>query len=285
MSQVLRKELRFGGSLAVLEFKGPKACAVGSFMFSAWPESSAKATPHYRLVQKDQTLHLWRREKRIRNGDDPAVMGEAMQAKVAFDLADKSNHGMVLHAACLSNDDAALLIPAASGSGKSTLTTWLARQGLGFLCDDVVYVPQGLNRVVPLIRPVQLKGRSRVVLKPWFDWEQQGDRQLCGPTFCLTPPEIIGPPVRWRFPRIKRILFPKYEAGAEFHFEELSTSQTGLYLMECLVNARNLSGHGLNQAIHLAGMVRGYRLQYSDFSQLEPVCQKLLPKLGVNIDK
>ena len=281
MTQLLNKELRFGLSRVILEFQGPTACRVGEFTFGAWPDAAMISQPDYKLTQTGDKLELWQGDALLRTSDDPAAMGEAMQAKAAYDLADRSSGGMVLHSACLSDGDRALLIPAASSSGKSTLTTWLAAQGLSFLCDDVVFVPQGHKRAVPLIRPVQLKGTSREVLKPWFDWEKHQEKEYCSQTFCLIPPEIIGPPAIWRYPDIKLLLFPKFEKGADLQFERLSASQTVLALMECMVNARNLPGHGFNQAISLAGLVTSYRLRYGDFSQLDPVRKELMNQLGL----
>ncbi len=281
MSQVLRREIRFAGSRIILEFKGPKACRVGSFVFSAWPEGGSAALPHYRLAQNDGKLQLWKGEVKLRESESSAIMGEALQAKAAYDLADRSTGGMVLHAACLSHADRALLIPAASGSGKSTLSAWLAARGLSFLCDDVVFVSRGHSRAVCLIRPVQLKGRSREVLQPWFDWEKHQAQAMCAPGFCLVPPEIIGQPVKLRYPQITILLFPKYEKGAGLRFSRISPAQTSLALMECLVNARNLKGHGLKQAIRLAQRVTAYKLTYGGFDQLEPVRRDLWSRMKI----
>ena len=52
-----------------------------------------------------------------------------------------------LHAAAVACDGRALLLPAPSGSGKSTLSVALARSGLSFMADDLVFVsrsPAGL---------------------------------------------------------------------------------------------------------------------------------------------
>ena len=47
--------------------------------------------------------------------------------------------------------------------------------------------------------------------------------------------------------------------------------------MECLVNARNLNGHGFNEATRLAREVPAYRLTYSSFSQLGNRLEEILP--------
>ena len=62
----------------------------------------------------------------------------------------------------------------------------------------------------------------------------------------------------------------------EFAFEPLSGAQAGLALMECLVNARNLPGHGLAEAARLARNAPAFRLRYSHFEQIGDRIQAFL---------
>ena len=73
-------------------------------------------------------------------------------------------------------------------------------------------------------------------------------------------------------PRLS-VLLPCYNAEAtlaEPLFEKLSAAQTAQYLMESLINARNLPHHGFHETVRLARRgIQGCRQVYSHFSQVE----------------
>jgi hypothetical protein len=56
----------------------------------------------------------------------------------------------------------------------------------------------------------------------------------------------------------------------------LSQAQAGLALMECLVNARNLPGHGFSEIVRLARAARAYQMSYADFAQIDDWIERLL---------
>ena len=126
-----------------------------------------------------------------------------------------------------------------------------------------------MDRLVPLRRPVQIKGESRTVLAPHFNCQALQDQVLNNQDYCLTPCDLLGPPAQVLHPRLSLIVFPRFRPGAELEFRRLSPAQNGLALMECLVNARNLAGHGLGEALRLARGIPAWRLVYSHFEQLE----------------
>jgi hypothetical protein len=61
------------------------------------------------------------------------------------------------------------------------------------------------------------------------------------------------------------IFFPRYRADTEFSLEKLSPAQTGMSMMACLVNARNLPGDGFRSTVDLARKVPAYSITYPDF--------------------
>ena len=80
-------------------------------------------------------------------------------------------------------------------------------------------------------------------------------------------------------PEIDMVFFPHYRADAEFCLEKLSAAQTGMALMSCLVNARNLSGDGFPATVELARKVPAFRLMYPDFTGVVGTITGLLEEL------
>ena len=64
------------------------------------------------------------------------------------------------------------------------------------------------------------------------------------------------------------IIFPRYQRHRSFECHLLSKARIGLALMEHLINARNLLGHGLAEAARIAGCIPAYRMNYFSFEQL-----------------
>jgi len=64
------------------------------------------------------------------------------------------------------------------------------------------------------------------------------------------------------------MIFPRYQPDVEFALRPISKAQAGLALMECLINARNLPGHGLSEIARLAQVAPAYKLSYANFDQI-----------------
>ena len=278
MRQTLVTQLSFACSRVGLELQGPEAIALGRFLFSGWPQAEWTGRVRLRLIQSRDGFELWEDGLLIHKTVDKGAVAENLQARATRMLLEKSQGGLAFHAAGLSAGDRAVILPAQSGSGKTTLCAWLAGQGYSCLCDDVVWVPWGLDRLVPLRRPVQIKGESRTVLAPHFNCRAQPDQVLHSENYCLAPCDLLGPPAKVLHPRLSLIVFPSFRPGAELVFRRLSPAQTGLALMECLVNARNLAGHGLDEALRLARLIPAWRLVYSHFEQLDSTLLDLMGK-------
>jgi len=63
------------------------------------------------------------------------------------------------------------------------------------------------------------------------------------------PTRLIG------FSSLSLIIFPQYLPGGDFTTRSLSKAETGLELMQCLINARNLPEHGFPEVVRLAKRV------------------------------
>jgi hypothetical protein len=265
MTKSLTIQLGFACNKVGVSFEGGRAVAIGQFLFDKWRKEAADGPVRFKLVETPEGFELWDQGKKVFSNPCQAEAAEYLQAKATQALLENGQGGIILHAACLSGGDRAMILPAQSGSGKTTLSAWLACRGYSFLADDVVMLPWDQQRVVPLTRPLQLKGESRAVLSPYFDCQAHQAKLYQNDRFCLIPPGLLGQPPQVRHPRLALLVFPKYEAGSPFKLSALSPANTGLALMECLVNARNLPGHGFSQAVKYAAQTPARSLVYSDF--------------------
>jgi hypothetical protein len=212
-------------------------------------------------------------------GDDEATLAEMLLGETGYKLADKSQGGLLFHAGALAWKGKGLLLPGSIGAGKTTLTAWLALkaiEGVEYLSDEMVFFPTGSDAMQTYTRPLNLKSPSRAVLKDLFDFEGHAERILSTDYGDLIAPELVsfaGP--RDETP-VSLIIFPRYEAGCEALFQPLSKAQAGLALMECLVNARNLPGHGFPEIARLARMAPAYKMRYAHFGQVGERIERLL---------
>jgi HprK-related kinase A len=76
-----------------------------------------------------------------------------------------ANEYLKLHAAAVSRDDAAIIMPGIPGAGKSTLCAALGLSGWRILSDEHAMIVPNTTEVIPLCRPVSLKNESIEVIK------------------------------------------------------------------------------------------------------------------------
>ena len=274
----------FAGNTVAIEYSGARPAGIVDFVCLYMPSGDyADPAPHvtFRIAPGGRAgeLALYRDGELRYAGACDACLAEQLLGNVGYALADKSRGGLLFHAGALAWDGKGLLLPGPIGAGKTTLTMWLAVQGLGgltYLSDEMAFFPAGSHAMQPYTRPLNLKSGARAALKDWFDFEGQADRLLSTAYGDLIPPELLsfaGP--RAETP-LSLIIFPRYAAGSEFELRPLSRAQTGLALMERLVNARNLADHGFSEIVRLARSVRAYQMRYADFAQIGDRIERLL---------
>ena len=208
----------------------------------------------------------------VAEGRDAGTLAERWLGAVSHELATHSSGGLLLHAGALALPGAGgiALLPGGIGAGKTTLALHLARRGLGYRSDEMAFVPAGSTDAQPCLRPLNLKRGSFAALAGAMDLTP-GPRILANPQGCLLDPTLLGAPADATALPVRLLLFPRFEAGAPFSLEPLGKARAGLGLMECLVNARNLPGHGFPEAAGLAASAPAWSLRYSSFEQLAPL--------------
>lgn len=270
----------FAGNAVGLAWQGEPAERLVMFLFGqslksqpADPADRPEPTVHFELISPAEDSPQYQLsnnlgEKQVGTARDLAYY---FIERVTYYLADQSQGGMVIHAACLSRKGQALLLPGASGSGKSTLALWLSQQGYDYLSDELVYIPFSGLDVLGLPRPVHLKKASMGLFAALA-----GSRGIpASPgtraeSSLMIQPEKFSPQAR-----LAAILFPRYTAGAPLELVKISGAHSVLNLTGCLVNARNLPDNGFPELLRLSRSLPAYSLTYSSFDNILAELNKL----------
>ena len=281
MSTTRRWPISFAGSSVLVEAVGEPAVALAGFLFDRAPLSDEQpADGHFRLLWQEQTgWELYHNNELAAAESHLGALPERLLGDVCHELAEHSRGGLLFHAGGLGRGGRGVLLPGGIGSGKTTLSAWLACRGLDYLTDEMVFIPTGAETMQTFTRPLNLKNPSVPVLQEWIDLGRPDERIVRGPHSCLVGPSLLGS-TRHNAPLpLGLFLFPGYRPGVETAVELLSPARVGLALMETLVNARNLPGHGFDEVARVAGLAPGYRLEYAGFRPLAEPLERLLQQL------
>lgn len=272
------RQVHFARSAIRLEFEGERPAQIVNFLFGAIADSGP-AAPHrrYRLLDSPAGELLADVDDspayRHRN---PAEMAGWLLGNVGYHLADRSRGGLLFHAGALAWGERGLILPGTMGAGKTTLTAWLLTRGFDYLSDELVFVPDQSEQIEALARPLNLKRPARPALAGFVDFDSPSAQILSAHNSDLVLPVVLRPANRLSQPALRQIVFPRYRAGSELALERLSAAQTGQALMQCLINARNLPGHGFTEIARLARQTPACRLTYGGFHQLGSAIEALM---------
>ncbi|MGE0704207.1 MAG: hypothetical protein AB7F99_08595 [Vicinamibacterales bacterium] len=272
-TDVTERVVSFAGSSVQIDCRGVQAVEIVDFLYRDLPASEGPS-PHVTLklrVEPEQEKVILRNGRVVHyKGRSVGGVGVALLQQTLFHLADKSGGGLLLHAAAASWRGRAVLFPGKTGTGKSTLMSWLMTKGFDYLTDELVYVPFGSDNVDPFVRPLNIKSSAKGALAPAIiDFDALASQLMSSPSVTLVPRSALGQKGNVGSTPVGLIVFPTFQSTASFVFDALPRAATGMGLMSCLINARNLPDHGFPEATRLAKSVPGFRLEYSDFSQLE----------------
>ena len=238
------------------------------------------ATPNVTLnidTDGDQ-LSLQQGTQTLYRGSDESELATTLIQQTIYHLIDKNKDGMALHAAAMSKNGKGIILPGASGRGKTTLSTWLATKGYNYLTDEYVFIGENTNIIQAFSRPPNVKVKGIDALDSYFDINAHEDQTIRSSQVAMIPPRLLNPNSKKEEAVVSLIVFPNYKEGAEYELEKLSKARAGLTLMECLVNARNLNGHGFSEATRLVRDTPAYLLTYSSVDQLNGQFQEILPR-------
>lgn len=201
--------------------------------------------------------------------------------RAGYDLADRCRTGLVFHAATVRGHGRLLMLPGPSGCGKSTLSAWLGTHGFEWLADELAFVPAGTSQCEAFSRPLGLKDPARAILRDHLKGPDLAGRtiSLPGMDYISDPGtangEALGP-----LP-LGGLLFPAFAPGAAtVALTPLSRARAAQRLLGCLLNARNLPGHGVDDAVRLAGAVAAAGLMFGPLEETAPAVDAWWMSIG-----
>ncbi|MGE4054298.1 MAG: hypothetical protein AB7F99_05815, partial [Vicinamibacterales bacterium] len=252
--------------------------AIVDFVLARVPRSTG-SEPHVTLMLRENeegllTLHCG--EQLRHRSRSAGTAGRELLERLLYHLSDRSRAGMVLHAAALSRGSDCILFPGQTGSGKTTLSAWFAARGFTYLTDELVCIPSGTLEIVPFTRPLNLRRSSLEILgvEP-----TASARVLPGVDITLLWPDdaALAPPASLR---LTRLVFPRYQKDAGFEARPLSKAEAGLSLISCLINARNLEGHGFADVTLVASEIPAFQVTYGNLVQVDEWLNGAAPSKG-----
>ncbi len=173
---------------------------------------------------------------------------------------------VIFHAGAIERDGRALILTGPSGSGKSTLCAALSQTGWRLLSDEMVL----LNPTGPAIagnpRPISLKNdaitRIRAVAPAaTFTDSYEGTVRGTISFVCPTPDSVVraaesAPP--------SRVVFPRFQSGAETEIKKLEKAQGFIRLIENSVNYVATLRTGFEAVANLTEQCRFYEITFGD---------------------
>ncbi|MFT5137955.1 MAG: hypothetical protein ACI9XU_001801 [Arenicella sp.] len=190
--------------------------------------------------------------------------------RIVFHVADKVSDKHCLHAAAVSFNNNALVIPANSGAGKSSITTWLVANGFDYITDELILMDDNFC-IDGIARPIQIKSHGIAAIEHLLVKKQpdEGEAYYPGKLANAVPITSLGGQISKAVDHHMRLMiFPHYKKDAEFEFEKLSSAEAGMRLMANFVNARNLEGHGFRAMMKMIRQTQCYSLDYGGFNRL-----------------
>lgn len=192
---------------------------------------------------------------------------QALMTELISRLVAVCDQGMVLHAAALDWQEKGVILCGKSSSGKSSLAAWLTADGFHYLTDEVIEVPLDGNIVHGFTRSITLKHGSDFIWKKRLsNIEAQGFLSFADGGAWIDPYLFNHDAV---VDKVKPyvLIFPEYQSNTPLQTQKLTSAETLFHLLQALVNARNLPGHGMDAATRLAQRVWAYSLIYSNVEE------------------
>lgn len=179
-------------------------------------------------------------------------------------LAGGLDTALAVHAGTVALNGNAILIAGASGAGKSSLVAWFVDNGYTYLTDELTAVTDDAQ-IDGFARGIVSKGTAaaRIAQMPAFRgaWSISN-----GATTIIRAPKADTPSAPLT---CKLIIFPQFEPGAALAIETLPPARTGLRLIGCNLNARNLRNDGFETVTALAQATPAIVLRYGAYEQLD----------------
>jgi HprK-related kinase A len=193
-------------------------------------------------------------------------------------IAQRLNTHLVLHAGVVERGGRAVILPALPGAGKSTLVAALSARGYRLLSDEFGVMGLDNSKLLPLLKPVALKGASIGVIREF------APASVLGPVFPKTRKgdvAHVAPPTgsttrRHEAAEAALVLFPQFETGARLELEPFPRARA---FAKISANSFNYGLLGRSAFVALGRLVQScdiYRITYGDLGEAIATIDELL---------
>jgi len=195
-------------------------------------------------------------------------------------FAKRNSHSISLHAALVSDNSGAILMPGAPGSGKTNACLWLSHLGMHYHTDELVTVNREDFSLQALPRPFTLRKEAlqhvRTLVTPPLDTGNRDTRILESTDNVWIEHRSINPSFQADIPPLKSIVFPVYTRKDKNCIAEVSRAQVGMELMQAHFQSQSFADHGFTTISALVRNLPTYVLVYNHFDQLSGLLKGLL---------
>ena len=275
MTERGRGVMAFAGRVVGVEWSGEHARRAASLALGPGTDGDEHLPDViFRLGVRDDTrmVTVFRGRDCLYRGDMIGTGAHVLVQSVLDSLIDRSDGGLVLHAALLGRGNDGILLPGSSGSGKSVLAAWLALRGLVPLSDEACYLPDGESLLQPYARPFCFKGAWSDLIGFQGGWP---GGVLKDAAVSLVPREVLNDAKAPAEITPRLIVFPHFASDAECALTRLTPARAVVRLLGTVANARNLRDHGVGRLTSLARSIEAWDLTYRSFDQLDPLVEMI----------
>ena len=197
-------------------------------------------------------------------------------------IALRSHCFLILHAAVLERNGAALVLPAAPGFGKSTLCAGLSNRGWRTFSDEFGLLRPDTRELIPVPRPMALKNESIELLREFAPDAHIGPATLNTRkgTVAHLKPSAESIASQAETAPATMIVFPRWVDGESFSLERISGSEGFMMLASNAFNYELLGEQAFRTVRDLVAGADCYRLVYSD---LEDATKRLTELSDANV--
>jgi HprK-related kinase A len=224
-----------------------------------------------RLLAGSGWRRLWHPQVRFfADGLDPFLPLPVDQAAPMFEwgcnwaIASRALGFLVMHAAVLAHNGAALVLPGFPGAGKSTLCASLAwLDGWQLLSDELAILDPQDHRLQPNPRPISLKNAAIDVVAG-FPGVELGPRtaDTRKGTVCHAgvPPASVA--AAWAPARCRWVVFPRFTAGVAPTAESITRAEAFALISEQSFNRERMGEQGFVALCDMLDQAMCYRIEY-----------------------
>jgi hypothetical protein len=220
------ESIEIGGIPVLLEYPSGQLERLCCDYFQHCP--ATRQSPHYHLCARraETGWAIYVNDRELLSLTQEEQLGLGLMYAARTMLYAKADYDVAFHAAAVAHGDCAVLLCAPRECGKSTLTAYLVACGFDLLSDEPALLDLDNCAVSALPLPISLKEGS------WTSLQNEIPLFSCGPVhvrsdglrILLAHPLAEHRTAQAR--RLKRILFPKYEASSAGHSQRLTPLRT-----------------------------------------------------------